>query len=179
MIKDNSFLENANNSIFLENSFSDLLIVSGFFNQDIVNSSIKIIEEKLINLNYSKNIITRTKLLSVEILENIYKHQKSVENIKPFFNLLIFENEIKIHSGNTISEKGYKFLSERLSFLSSTNDTVINDIYVNELLNGGLSIEGNAGLGLLTIFKRSKNKVSYNFEQLDDKNYFFDLKVVV
>ena len=40
-----------------EKNYADVLVLYGIMNQDIVNSSLKIIENKLSGLKYSKTII--------------------------------------------------------------------------------------------------------------------------
>lgn len=157
--------------------FSDMMIMSGFFNLSVLSSSIRIMEEKMCNSSMTRNLISRTKLIGVEILENIIKHQDDDYSKFPFFKMYVRQNGIEIQAGNQVSTVTAKDLKSRIDKLESLSIDEIKRFYIQELSTGSISSEGNAGLGLITIYKRSNKNVRTYFRPIDDQTSYFTLEV--
>lgn len=155
----------------------DLFILLGEINLSIIASSIVIIENKLNELNFPKQIISRTKLISIELLDNILKHQLKNSEYKPFFKVIISDKNIKFVSGNCISQKDFEILNDKLTTLSSLKPNEIQDVYMKSLKNNELDTDGNAGLGLLTIMKKDKLEFNYELIKLSNNYYFYKNKI--
>ena len=52
-------------------------------------------------------------------------------------------------------------------------------MYRKQIREGKLSDKGGAGLGLIDIARKIGEPLNYQFLQLDEKNYFFILKVEI
>jgi len=162
-----------------KDNFSDIFILLGGLNKTLIVSSIQIIEQKLKKLNYKKAIISKAKLISIELLDNMLKHQCSEPDLTPFFELTIDSDKIKFTAGNCISSGSHVFLNEKLNRYLSFSTEKLKSEYIELLKNGDLDSEGNAGLGLLTILKRSNKNYDFDFEQLSDSQYYFNNSITI
>ncbi len=162
-----------------EKSFTDLFILLGSIDKTMIASSIQIIEGKLKALNFPKKLITKTKLIGVEVLDNILKHHSDNPSEQPYFEVVIHEKELKISAGNCISKKDYLFLSETLADYLKLSEKDIKEKYMLQMKTGGFDDQGNAGLGLLTIIKRSVGKYKYNLTKKTDEHYFFNSSIKI
>jgi len=156
---------------------SDLFLLYGHINQHMVNSSIEIIENKLIKLKYSKTMISKTKLLGVEIMENMFKHQFKNHSLSPYFHLSVSGSGLTIVSGNSISSKRQKILKQKLDKYESLTPEELRVLYLKQLGKGKITKQGNAGLGILTIYNRSKKNSSYKLSKINDSEYYFSMEV--
>lgn len=159
--------------------YTDVFVLYGAMNQDVVNSSLRIIENKLNWLKYSKTIISKTKLIGVEIMENIYKHQSRSSTMSPYFQVVLNGNGLVMYSGNSVSVNNYELLAEKLASYEKMSLEELKELYLSKLGTGELSESGNAGLGLITILNRSSKSASYSLVKISEGEYFFQLEVKV
>jgi len=160
-------------------SFSDLFILLGNLDKSMIASSIQIIESKLQALGYPKRMITKTKLIGVEVLDNILKHQSEASSQSPYFEVLISQSELRISSGNCVSKKDYLFLNTKLKSYVQLNNQAIKEKYMLQMKQGNFDSQGNAGLGLLTIIKRSVGNYKYGLTKKDEEHYFFNSSIKI
>jgi hypothetical protein len=156
-----------------------LIILHGNFNQEVVTSSVKLIEDKCRNLNYSNSLITRLKMVSVEILQNITKHQHLSKEMLPYFIIGSNTHGVSIYSGNVVSNVSKNVISDRLNVYSSLDAEQLRSFYRDSLKNTSVSEAGNAGIGLLDIVYRSNQQVNFNFHDYKDDLYYFGLNVTI
>lgn len=163
----------------LENkeAFSDIIFLYGTMNQDIVNSALRIIENKLTWLKFSKTIISKTKLIGVELMENIYKHQSKNSTQSPYFQVVLNADGLSFYSGNSISPNNYQVLSEKLATYHTMTQEELKELYINKIGNDQITENGNMGLGLITIINRSNKKATHELLKISDEEYFFKLEV--
>lgn len=160
-----------------EAPYNDLFILYGQIEQDMVGASISIIEKKLQKLSVSKSLISKTKMLSVEIIQNIFKHQHYAPTLKPYFYMAICGDGIKLVSGNSISVNDYHFLNESLSRYNLLTIEELKKLYIERLSEGEVSEDGNAGLGILTILSRSNKNSTHSLDLISEDEYHFGLEV--
>lgn len=163
-----------------DESFKDYLFVFyGKMNQDIIVSAIQMIEKKMIMENFTKTAISKTKIICIEILQNIIKHQQNHDQIFPYFVIGTNKHTLKILSGNVITKLDKDVIIEKLDNFIALDKELIKDNYKHALKNNIISKEGNAGIGLLDIVYRSNNNVSYNIEDLPQNLFSFNLNVSI
>jgi Family of unknown function (DUF6272) len=160
-----------------EKNYADVLVLYGIMNQDIVNSSLKIIENKLAGLKYSKTIISKTKLIGVELMENIYKHQSKTSTISSYFQVVINSEGLCMYTGNSVSENNYTVLNEKLSDYQNMSLDELKNLYLDKLSVDEISESGNAGLGLISILNRSNKEAKHELVKISNEEYFFKLEV--
>lgn len=174
----NIYSKKALNSLIESNEdYNDVFVLSGHINQSIVGSSIKIIENKLVELKFSKTVVSKAKLLGVELMENIFKHQSLGTEISPYFHIAITKKGLVMLSGNSISYKDYLVLHKKLNELDLLSKEEIKKRYIGELTDGSISEKGNAGLGLLTIFNRSNDKPKHLLNKVSEDEYYFNMEI--
>ncbi len=162
-----------------ENIKDYLLVIYGQFNQEIVVSAIKLIEKKLILEQFPRSVVTKTKMICTEVLQNITKHQKSHETILPYFIVGTKDKTLNILSGNIINRESCNLIETKLVEYASVNKNDFRGYYINAFKNSVLSNEGNAGLGLLEIFYRANQNVQYKMQDITNELISFSLDVVV
>ena len=79
MIQNLNMLELLKNLDKEEEIKNYLFVYYGKLNLDIIVSTIKMIESKMLMENFDKSIISKTKMICIEILQNIVKHQEKHE----------------------------------------------------------------------------------------------------
>jgi hypothetical protein len=156
------------------NEYSYLFILFGTLNRSVIFSSINIIEQKMLALNYSRTLITKPKLVGVELLENMLKHQSKKASLKPYFELSIYDAELKFTTVNCVSEFDYELLSHKLKEYECLSHEGVKELYMKKLSSGKMDREGNAGLGILTVMKRTKKRYEYQIEKITENEYYFN-----
>lgn len=156
-----------------------LLVIYGQFNQDILVSAIKLIEKKLVLEKFPPNVITKTKIICTEMLQNITKHKHEDISILPYFIVGTNDKTLNILSGNIITEASKTLIENKLNEYIKIDKSTFRNYYVEAFKNSVLSSQGNAGLGLLEIVYRSNQNVKFNMQDATNGFYSFDLDVVV
>ena len=80
---------------------------------------------------------------------------------------------------NFIKTREVEDLVSKLDQYLSMSDEDITMIYRKILDNGGFSIKGGAGLGLINIVRRSNGNLEYNFSKVDNENSLFRMSVQI
>jgi len=133
-------------------------------------------------LGYS--ITTKKKVYAamVESLENVYKHQDTIEentNYLPKFTLTLEDNFIHLSASNSVLINKIAQLQDRLDKVNALDKQGLKDFYRDIILSGNVSQKGGAGLGIVNIAKVTENKLDYTFEKINDKYSYFSLHVKV
>lgn len=162
-----------------ENIKDYLFVLYGKMNQDIIVSAIQMIEKKMILEGFTKTNISKTKIVCIEILQNIIKHQKNHDSIFPYFIIGTNHHSLKILSGNVITKLDKDVIVEKLDEFISLDKDIIKDNYKLALKNNIITKEGNAGIGLLDIVYRSNNNVSYNIDDISQNLFSFNINVSI
>ncbi len=153
------------------------IVLHGSFNQEVVSSSIKLIEERCRLLNFSTSLVTKLKMVSVEILQNISKHQHVSDEVLPYFVIGSNHEGVSIYSGNMVNLKEKNLIHDRLHVYKNIDSQSLKDFYRQSLKQTSISEEGNAGIGLLDIVYRSNQQIEYNFHDYKENQYYFGLNV--
>jgi hypothetical protein len=171
-----NLLKNIDGKETIKNNF---MVLYGQFNQDVVIATVRVIETKLILEKFSSEVITKTKVICTEILQNITKHQKMHDTTLPYFIIGCNDGVLNIMAGNVITEKSKNYLVKKLEEYKQIKADSFKDYYLNAFKNSVLTEEGNAGLGLLEITYRSNQNVKYNVQDIAEGFFSFNLDVIV
>jgi hypothetical protein len=156
-----------------------MIVLHGNFNQEVVTSSIKLIEDKCKELAYTSSLITKLKMVSVEILQNISKHQHLTKEVLPYFIIGSSTLGVTIYSGNIVNNATKDVINDRLNVYNNLDADQLKGFYRDSLKNTSISEEGNAGIGLLDIVYRSNQQVAFNFHDYKENLYYFGLNVTI
>ncbi|MCC6370654.1 MAG: hypothetical protein IT236_06610 [Bacteroidia bacterium] len=180
MIIQNNQLSSLLTKIAEKEAVTDFLVtLHGHFNQDVVMATVKLIEDKCVELNYSSSLTTRIKMVSVEILQNISKHQHLSDEVLPYFVMGTIPNGVSIYSGNMVTNAAKNLISDRLTVYSGFDRDQLKSFYRDSLKNTHISETGNAGIGLLDIVYRSNQQVEFSFHDYNSELYYFGLNVSI
>ena len=144
-------------------------------------------ESKMRKLSISDRLKKRVFNVLVECFQNLYHHIEQItekeEHILVQKSALIMvryeDDKIIVRTGNYIKNEGISDLKSRLSMVNDLSQEELRKLYQDKLLNNSLSNKGTAGLGLIDIARKSKNKLGYEFISINDKCSFFCLNVII
>ena len=88
-------------------------------------------------------------------------------------------DKIIVRTGNYVKNEGIEALESRLGMVNGLSEDGLRDLYQKKLLSSELSEKGTAGLGLIDIARKSKNKLEHEFVKINDGCSFFCLNVVI
>ena len=118
-------------------------------------------------------------MVSVEILQNICKHQHLSKEALPYFIIGSNAIGVTIYSGNIVNNVAKNVVSDRLNIYSNLDAEQLKGFYRDSLKNTNVSEAGNAGIGLLDIVYRSNQHVECSFHDFKDDLYYFGLNVTI
>ncbi|MFT5778820.1 MAG: hypothetical protein ACI837_001776 [Crocinitomicaceae bacterium] len=164
-----------------------ILSFKGEFTSELLTSILHIMEAKMLTLGVSQKMKKRVFNVLVECFQNLYHHIESIADDESSVLLqksaLIMvkhdADKIIVRTGNYLPNNGIDELKTRLSFVNGLNETELRELYQQRLLTNDLSEKGTAGLGLIDIARKSKNKLGYEFIEIDNNTSFFCLNVVI
>ncbi len=140
------------------------------------------IGEKGIGMPAYKRIIS----IMIESLENIYKYVGRYqdypdisENYPPKFSLSRLAGNYFIEAGNPIKSSDAGRLKEKLEMMNSRNHEELRALYLHTISDGQFTPKGGAGLGLIEMAKIAAEPLEYLFEPIDDRFYWYSLRVVL
>ncbi len=154
-----------------------LLLVYGPVNQDVLVSTIRLAEAKLRLQQYPSALISKTKAICAEILQNINKHQQKHDTYQPYIVVGTKDGTLFIYAGNMISEKSKTIITEKLSNFFSVKEENFRSFYSNAFKNAVLTEDGNAGLGLLEIYHRSNRNLKYTINKIEENLFSYNINV--
>lgn len=156
----------------------------GFISLDIIDEVLHHLKNYLFNKQDDKLMRKRVYSLSVECLDNILKHsdlnEKSDELLTKYPPRFIIEqiaDDYLIHTGNIVLNSNMKDLIVKLERLNNLSFEEVNDLYKESLANAEISEKGGAGLGLIVMAKTTKQKIKYDFENINDKFSYFAMQL--
>lgn len=155
-------------------------VYRGLFTQTITDSIISLAEANLETDGESSKVKKRVFSIMVECLQNITRHQ-TVEHDEPeavevpgIFIIQKTDDGYFITSGNIIAASAIPKLRGQLEKINSLEKDDLKEYYKQILEDGSISDKGGAGLGLVEMARKSGNKLTFDFEKLNqDASYFY------
>ncbi len=153
-------------------------IYRGYFTQNITDNILSLAETNLAKVGESAKIKKRVYSIMVECLQNITRHQNERSN-KPeksgIFAIQKKEKQYFITTGNIIEKSEIEALQSQLDIINSLEGDELKKYYKKMLVEGEFSEKGGAGLGLIDVARKSGNKLSYDFKEVNEKQSYFYL----
>jgi len=160
-----------------------ILLYEGHFSQHIINSVLRIADQKLDDMGEGRKIKKRVYNVMVECLQNIGMHADVSENIEGGQSSIIVigkdDKNYIISTGNPINNDRIEKLESALTKLNEANEEELKQLFNEALTSEAFSEKGTAGLGLIDIVRRTKNKLAFNFKEINDEISFFTLQTLV
>ncbi|MCH2223914.1 MAG: SiaB family protein kinase [Crocinitomicaceae bacterium] len=164
-----------------------ILSFKGEFTSDLLTSILDIMESKMRKLTISDKLKKRVFNILVECFQNLYHHIEHANDNKEdtlfqksaLIMVKYVGDKIIVQTGNYVKNNGISDLENRLSTVNDLTQIELRKLYQDRLLNNSLSDKGTAGLGLIDIARKSKNKLGYEFIPIDKDCSFFCLNVII
>ena len=154
-----------------------LLYLTQNFTQEDVDGVVKFIE----TIDDKSVTIRKISFLTVEVLQNIIHHSDKNKKGETFayYELIKDGENYVIKTGNLIAKENTEGLEKRMNCVLSSTDEEIKEKILNRLQNEDFSEKGGAGIGLLSIKKRTSEGMSYHIEVFEgDYNFIhFEIKI--
>lgn len=158
-----------------------LLAYRDEINDRTVQHLLTLTEAKLTSVLDNKKFRKRVFQILVECLQNVVNHAHHTDKGGRSSILLMGrgEGQLFIITGNMIDAATVDSLRRRLDEVNSIGSDEVRETYSDKLRDAAFSLKGGAGLGLLDMYRRSGNRIGYEFVKVDDSTAFFTLKVTV
>ncbi|MFH2140946.1 MAG: SiaB family protein kinase [Bacteroidota bacterium] len=157
-----------------------LLVFNGVFNQDSLLNLLATVQGQMKGSESHKKKVFN---IIVEMLQNIVKHgvaKTSIDYGNPgIFFISESKNSFNITTGNFILNDHIKKLENKLKKINLLNKKELENYYNELLLNFEHESNKKTGLGLIDMCIKSKNKLIYSFNQIDDIYSFFSLQTSI
>jgi len=163
-----------------------ILSFKGVFTEDLLTSILHIIEGKMENMGVSTKKRKRVFNVLVESFQNLYHHIEEIsesnkeERDKSAMIIVKHEKDsFTITTGNFMRTERISELREKLEVVNALNEEDLRELYRSKLESDGRTEKGTAGLGLIDIARKSKNKLDYEFIDVTESIGFFCLSAVI
>lgn len=144
----------------------------GHFTLNLTESILSFAENKLVKNEETGKVNKKTYFIMVESLQNITRHQKEQDK-EVFFALQKLNENTVITSGNYISAEEVNPIKEKIEKINSLTTDELKNYYMETLQLNSLSDKGGAGLGLIEMARKSRNKLVYDFVMINPEYHYF------
>ena len=162
-----------------------MLSFKGDVTSEMLTSMLQIMETKLENLGEGSKVKRKVYNVLVECLQNLYHHRDEMkragidEESAAIFMIGRTEDSYNIVTGNYIVTDRVERLKSRIDQVNSLDVDGLKTLYKEVLNNDERSDRGGGGLGIIDIARKSKQKLVYDFMEVDDKYSFFSLYIKI
>jgi hypothetical protein len=164
-----------------ENQLKIIVSHFGEFSQDLVNSITNGVEETMLSMGDKKGTVKKMFSILVEGLQNIRLHgvRDEMDNQSSFVIIAQDEKEYLVSFGNLIHNYAWEGIEEKIKEINSYSEEEVKNLYMEVLTNGLISSKGGAGLGFITMSMKSKNKLNYRVDKINDDLSCFYVEVKI
>ncbi len=148
-----------------------ILSHNGALDSEVIDLLLDLTDKKLTKLKIRRGVRKKIFNILVECLQNTLHYIKEFdEDIpivhSPFLIIIKKESSFIISTGNFVTEDRAEFLKNKLSEINTLSQEDLQKHYIQSLDKKTLPTEGGAGLGLVDIVRRSKHRVSFDFQEI-------------
>lgn len=165
-----------------------ILMYKGEVTFDLVTSIIETLEERIGELESDRIIKKKFYSAATECIQNLYHHMDEVAedadistydskagllmvtSRKKFFNIM---------TGNFIPNTKVSGIKAKIDNINSMEKEELKKLYKEILYNGEFSDRGTAGLGFVEIARKTGQKLSYEFHEINNEYSYFSLQIRV
>jgi len=152
-----------------------LMLYKGDFGKDSIMPIIQIIEERMKADEDAGH--KAFFLILVELLQNVSRHSIDTVQRDGIFSISASDDGYTIAVGNVVDASAKEELATRIDELNAMDIDQLKQQYKQTLRDGSFSDKGGAGLGLIEIARKSRDKLAYSFDELAGGKFFFTFNV--
>jgi hypothetical protein len=154
--------------------------IMGHLNQEFLKSIIKITDVKLSKLDLATTMKNRIFHFMVECTQNLCRS----ENEEKFVNNSLFligksDNDYSVFLGSIFSKSDAGIMADLIEKVNNFDTQDVKDKFYDEISIKEDSKKNQMLLSLLSISKRTKEKINYDHFQIDESNIFLSFKIVI
>jgi hypothetical protein len=155
-----------------------IIAYEGEFNSNITQSVLSLAEKNLDQKLEKGQTKRRAFNIAVECLQNISTHSDRNESFPNSIFIIGQEgNQFYISSGNTIKASKVESLQKKLEQINNLDSEGLKQLHMQAIKESLKRQESNnAGLGLISIARKSGKKLDYQFVPVDPDNSFFSFQ---
>jgi len=160
-----------------------LLSYRGKVTEELFDALLELAEHKLDQQKTTNKVKRKVFKVLVESLQNVYHHFDELparDNTFPVSFTLEKDNfNYRIRTGNHVMLNKVSTLK---SFIDSMNNMSLQQLkgyYRARLSDGDFSTQGGAGLGIADIIRKSGEKITYDFQPVNEDYSYFSLQVKI
>jgi Family of unknown function (DUF6272) len=157
-------------------------VFQGDFNHENMKTVLNMTEG---NMPLGNQLLFRKRVINiiVELIQNIYKHANSSSDAKDkhrgIFMIERHHGLYVITSGNLIFKTKVEELEAKLERVNNADTEELNALYSGLLLAEERLDQRGAGLGLIDMKLKSKNKLQYTISEVNEELSFFSLQITI
>jgi len=158
-----------------------LVSFSGDWESSVSDSLLVLEEQAAESTGIPRKQVRRIVHVLIEALQNVARHGwvDSEGNTPFFFTMEQTPLGFQIQTGNVVDFDMAADLRTRLATVNGMTHEELRKAYVETLCEGELSDRGGAGLGLLSMAKRSEGPLNYQFSEFESETFLFTLSILV
>jgi hypothetical protein len=159
------------------------LIWSGHFTPAVGNEILSLAEIKLSEEEAELNMRKRIFSILVEMIENVAKHRpRDEDEIQYGMPVVVIRMSDKAHyltTCNLIQNTKVDQLREKLVVINSHDRNGLRSLFRESLNGQDSTTESRGSMGLITIARKSGNRLDYRFDRINDLYSYYVLTVKV
>lgn len=156
-----------------------ILSFKGEFNHDLVKAILILTQQQKGDSAGPSRIFG----VVVECLQNICKHGAPISKDNRLRSGIILigrkDDEYIIGVGNYVYNDDVESLKHRYDSVNDKDEEGLRQMQHDILINSSLTEEGNAGIGIIYMARKTEGKMLYRFEDAGDNQSFFSLQLRV
>jgi len=166
-----------------------ILMYKGDVTFDLVTSIIETLEGRIGELETDRIIKKKFYGTATECIQNLYNHMDEVSDegnqISTYDSksglLLVTSREkyFNIMTGNFIPNEKITEIKSKLDKINTLEKDDLKKLYKEILYTGEFSNKGTAGLGFVEIARKTGQKLSYEFQKINDEFSYFTFQIRV
>lgn len=177
---------------FIKSTLSNEIAVSGFpliykgeMNHQMMRSFAFMANRKISAMReISTSARKRVFHIMIECLQNITKHSDDYdEREKQVGNGLFVVGKDReafyVITGNLVSQEHMLSLEKRIVSLNGASASELKRMFLQQMIDGELTVKGGAGLGLIDIKRKSGRPLYYHFVPYEKNQFFYILAVTI
>ncbi len=161
-----------------------IMVYQGKFDQQVTKSVLLMAERNIDSLKEDPTVKRKVFNVIVECLQNVVKHgDLLIEGFEgsdmPVFMLGRENGAYIIASGNILPAQEIEALTDRIEHINKLDKEGLKQLYKEIMRNNDVSDKGGAGLGLVDMARKSREKLEYDFQEIDKEFGYFSLKITI
>lgn len=159
------------------------LIWSGHFSSDVGKEVLSFTETKLSEADVDSVLRRKVFSIMVELLENVAKYSPGQEPEEkygmPIAMIRLTGGIYSLTTGNLILNDKVVSLKEKLDTINSFDKTGLKELFKKSLVEQRIDSDSTGNMGLIEMARKSGNKLSYQFDKVNDKYSYYMLTINV